>query len=273
MIERPVVERNHACTVFWVTAPPLLSSRDRRGGRSQEDGFDPLIQVLGVVYRMMTGSLDDSVVTTQTTSRSISPLGPRPVPRPPTRSGARLTAEADVGDAVLAFRQGNHRALEVLMARFEPSMRCVARRYVWCSQDVEDAVQDAWLAFARSADAIRSPMAVGGWLCVTTARAALTIARRQARCRPTERTLDVVSIDPDQVEIDDGASAVREAVGRLDAGDRELVWLLFASDLSYAEITERTGRAVGGIGPTRKRVIAKLRQDRSIRHLEAARAG
>ena len=40
-------------------------------------------------------------------------------------------------------------------------------------QDAEDAVQDAWLAFTRSAHTIENPKAVGGWLRVTTAHAAL----------------------------------------------------------------------------------------------------
>lgn len=186
-------------------------------------------------------------------------------------SPGRANADQDVGAAVLAYQQGDYQALEVLMACFDKPMTCVARRYLVCPHDIEDAVQDAWLAFTRSADRINTPMAIGGWLCVTTARAALTIARRQARCRPSE----VSEREPTQsqdLDLDDDGHAVREAVARLQEGDRELVWLLFGADLSYAEITRRTGRAIGGIGPTRSRVIAKLRQDTAIRRLVAARA-
>ena len=173
---------------------------------------------------------------------------------------------------MLAYQQGDYQALEVLMACFDKPMRCVARRYLVCPHDVEDAVQDAWLAFTRSADRIETPMAIGGWLCVTTARAALTIVRRQARCRPSDVTSDEESTQSEDVDLDDDGRAVREAVARLHEGDRELVWLLFGADLSYAEVTRRTGRAIGGIGPTRNRVIAKLRQDTAIRRLVAARA-
>jgi hypothetical protein len=37
--------------------------------------------------------------------------------------------------------------------------------------------------------------------------------------------------------------------------------------MSYTEIHARTGRPVGSIGPTRQRVMSKLRADRSIRRL------
>lgn len=174
---------------------------------------------------------------------------------------------------MVAYQHGDYEALAILIACFDRPMRCVAHRYLCCSQDIDDAVQDAWLAFATTADRIHTPMAIGGWLCVTTARTALTIARRQARCRPS-MGLDngeSLSMELDEPDLDNDAEAVRQAVGRLDENDRELVWMLFESDLSYAEITARTGRAIGGIGPTRSRVIAKLRRDPSIRPLVTAR--
>jgi hypothetical protein len=45
------------------------------------------------------------------------------------------------------------------------------------------------------------------------------------------------------------------------------VGLLFDRDLSYAEISATTGRAVGGIGPTRQRILTKLRDDGALRRL------
>ncbi len=211
-------------------------------------------------------------MTTETTSSSV--LCDR---RPPRRVAIESdNADNDVGAAVLAYQNGDHRALGVLMAEFDRPMRCVARRYLICPQDIEDAVQDAWVAFAGSADRIHTPMAIGGWLCVTTARAALTISRRQARCRPSDVMQDAsmvpVAAEIEDVDLDNASRTLRDAVGRLHDGDRELVRLLFDADMSYAEITARTGRALGGIGPTRSRVIEKLRRDTSIRALVAAHA-
>jgi RNA polymerase sigma factor (sigma-70 family) len=175
----------------------------------------------------------------------------------------------DVESALLAYRDGDDRALQTLMTTFGRVMASVARRYVHCSQDVEDAVQDAWMSFVRSAGAIESPAAVGGWLCTTTARAALRIARRQSRCHPSELSLDPPApIDDHDAAVADVETAiVRDAIGRLQSEDRELIAMLFDAQMSYTEIHARTGRPVGSIGPTRQRVMSKLRADRSIRRL------
>lgn len=172
-----------------------------------------------------------------------------------------------LADAVIAYRAGDHRALATLMTLCDAQMRRVARRHVNCAQDAEDAAQTAWLAFARSVDTIVVPGSVGSWLCVTTARAAMTIARKKVPVRPvgSEPPEPPTADDEDVIDLDERRAAVRDAVGRLEEADRELVWLLFDKELTYEEISERTGRAVGGIGPTRARVIAKLRRDRAIR--------
>jgi RNA polymerase sigma factor (sigma-70 family) len=170
---------------------------------------------------------------------------------------------------LLAYRAGDNRALQTLMTCFGRMMTSVARRYLRCNHDVEDAVQDTWMSFVRSVDAIENPAAVGGWLRTATARAALRIARRQSRCLPTDLSLEPTdpteNLDPVVAEAE--ATAVRDAVARLETRERELITMLFDVELSYAEIELRTGRPVGSIGPTRQRVMSKLRADRSIRRL------
>ena len=54
---------------------------------------------------------------------------------------------------------------------------------------------------------------------------------------------------------------LREAVDRLEPRARQLVELLFLQEepLPYSEIAARLGIAEGSIGPTRARVLAKLR--------------
>jgi DNA-directed RNA polymerase specialized sigma24 family protein len=125
------------------------------------------------------------------------------------------------------------------------------------------------VSFARAAHGIETPAAIGGWLRITTARAALTIAQRQRRCIPSEFPLEIglPASEPEPVLLDNEVDAVRDAVARLQKQDRELISLLFEAQLTYAEVEARTGRPVGAIGPTRQRVMAKLRSDRAIRRL------
>jgi len=160
-------------------------------------------------------------------------------------SGRTTTQEAQLCLLVRAFQQGDDTALAPLMTRFGRPMRCVAHRYLSRREDIDDALQDAWTAFARSAHRIRSPLAVGGWLCVTTARAALAIARHQARCDRLEAALDDAASNPDAngLESEHASRAVKEAVARLAHRDRELISMLFDAELSYEQICEQIGRA------------------------------
>ena len=178
------------------------------------------------------------------------------------------------------FRRGDARVLALLMAHFARPMSYVARRYLSSTQDIEDAVQDAWVAFARAQHTITEPAALGGWLCITTSRAALTIATRGSRCRPVSnvhelgRSVEHRDDLAGMADIDDLASrrAVRDAIGRLEQKDRELITMLFNEQLSYADIVARTGRSAGSIGPTRRRAMEKLRRDPAIHRMAIARS-
>ncbi|MDY7106713.1 MAG: sigma-70 family RNA polymerase sigma factor [Actinomycetota bacterium] len=208
-----------------------------------------------------------------------------PLDRPQRHGvGSRRHSEAAeqrrrvISAAVVAHRNGDPRALGTLMMLCDPQMRRVARRYVDCDQDAEDAAQTAWLAFADAVHTIDAPAAAGSWLCVTTSRAAIMISRKRSRLRlagaapPEPPPLDGDGIDDDVIVLDERRAAVRDAVGRLQATDRELIELLFDTELTYEEISARTGRPIGGIGPTRARVIAKLRRDAAIQRWAPGRS-
>lgn len=180
----------------------------------------------------------------------------------------------DETTAVAAHLAGDPRALPVLVRAFDRAMRRSASRYLSCAHDIDDAVQDAWFAFARKAGSIHTPLAIGGWLCVTASHAAITIAQRRSRAMLADHeTLDRLVVEPadlDPLVHDEELRLVREAVARLDPRDRAFIELVFG-DATYTEIAAQTGRAIGGIGPTRARVTAKLRRDPTIRALVAER--
>ncbi|MET0325291.1 MAG: sigma-70 family RNA polymerase sigma factor [Ilumatobacteraceae bacterium] len=177
--------------------------------------------------------------------------------------------QVDAAAAVLAFQSGDQRGLETLVGCFSQMMSAVARRYLHAPANVEDAVQDAWMAFVRSAGTITAPQAIGAWLSTTTAHAAMAIGKSQARCVPAGPAFDVAvdSFDDDDVTDDSARTAVRDAVRRLADDEQRLIDLLFTESLTYAQVVDRTGRPMGSIGPTRQRIMRKLQRDRSIREL------
>jgi RNA polymerase sigma factor (sigma-70 family) len=191
----------------------------------------------------------------------------------------RRSGSFSAEQAIDRYRQGSASALGELMREYSPAMASVARRYLVDAYDVEDAVQDAWVSFVKAEHTIVHPERAVGWLCVTAGRAALTIAMRAMRCTPAAETLlevtrELIWID-DQDGIDELARrrVVREALAHLNERDRELIQLLVSDDdLSYAAISKLTGCAIGSIGPTRQRIIAKLGRHPSIRQLAMERS-
>jgi len=169
----------------------------------------------------------------------------QPLPTCDSEALARLVHAAAARD---------ERAWEALYARFTPTIRAAARGFRLCPADVDDVVQQTWLAALRRIGALERPEAIGAWLLVTARRQALRTLQRGAREVLTDEL-------PDHAV----AKAVRAAVRRLD-GRKQLVLkaLLRTPDASYLDLSERLSMPVGSIGPTRERALDRLRSDKSF---------
>jgi RNA polymerase sigma factor (sigma-70 family) len=135
-----------------------------------------------------------------------------------------------------------------------------------------DAVQTTWLRLLENVEAIREPERLAGWLRTTARRACLEGISRAGRERPAdpqdrasgagvERACERVDGDPEASLLHrERVGLVRSAVSDLPERSQRLLELLVASPpLSYAEIGARLGMPVGSIGPTRARLLARLR--------------
>jgi RNA polymerase sigma factor (sigma-70 family) len=80
-----------------------------------------------------------------------------------------------------------------------------------------------------------------------------------------EDSESVATDDPTAVVLDlqeqgEIRQAIENALKSLSEENASLFRMLYIDELSYAEISERTGRPAGSIGPTRMRCLAKLKQ-------------
>ena len=171
--------------------------------------------------------------------------------------------EDTLEDLVAAAQAGDHRAWLELLERFYGMVHGVARSFRLQDADVADVVQNTWLSAFEKLGALREPDRFGGWL--------RAIARNE--CRDTcvragrERPVDEVAAGedprpgPETLAVRaETALAVRAAVATLPHPNRVLVeHLFFAVPSDYARVAQETGIPVGGIGPTRARVLAALR--------------
>jgi RNA polymerase sigma factor (sigma-70 family) len=190
----------------------------------------------------------------------------RPVaPRPATCDLASLVERAAARDEAAAAE---------LMERCRSFVAHTARHYLSTPEDVEDVMQEVWLSLVREIGRIRSPELILGWLKKVTEHAAIRQGQRTSRM-VTGREIDEWAGDEsaedagiEEASRDRLRAAVREAMFRLRPADRQLLERLMAVDRpDYRSIGEELNRPVGSLGPTRKRILERLRDDPAIARL------
>lgn len=177
-------------------------------------------------------------------------------------------AVPDVPDAdlVQACRAGSEAAWRDLVRRYERLVYTVPRRAGLDADLAADVFQATFTRLFRHLDSLDDPTRVRAWLVTTARRETLRVL-----ARPTlGESADEAALDdladgsplPDELLASlQQQDRVRRAVQRLDDNARRFVELVFLSDEppSYEEIAAQLGIAVGSIGPTRARCLAKLR--------------
>jgi RNA polymerase sigma factor (sigma-70 family) len=185
-----------------------------------------------------------------------------------------MTAEAEEPRATPAelaardfmrWRAGDPTALERLVRRVTPTLWHIARAYGLSRDSAEDVVQASWLALARAADSVRDPQAVLSWLYVTTRREALRVSRGSRREHSVEPGELGEALHPepgleDDVVADEEARTLWRLVARLSPRCQRLLRVVAFEDRpDYRSLSTELAMPVGGIGPTRRRCLDKLR--------------
>lgn len=155
---------------------------------------------------------------------------------------------------------GDARAWTELVGRFAGLVFAVARRHGLREDQCEDVAQSVFSSLARRIDRLRDPGALPKWLITSATRESWRVdrvARRAARSMVEDTTIAPSDESLQRLEL---AHRVRVALDDLGGRCRDLLLALFVetSEPNYQQISERLGIAVGSIGPTRARCIAKL---------------
>jgi RNA polymerase sigma factor (sigma-70 family) len=146
-------------------------------------------------------------------------------------------------------RERNARLLCDVLRRDEHRLRRQARRHCELPDDVDDALQSAYLLFLERYNGLGEPLA---WLYTTVKREAWAIRRRGSRQREctvngVNGELDLIEAAPtnapdpsEQVNRHESLAERRKALQALKPDERRALWLI-ALGLSYAEICTATG--------------------------------
>ena len=146
--------------------------------------------------------------------------------------------------------------IEGLFAALESPLLSYALRLTGERGVAEDVVQEAFMRLHAQFDGVREPRR---WLYRTAHNLALNHRRQAGKIVPLapqaqdEPGVAVEAADPlplpdEQIARWEGIGLVRLCLGTLDERSRELVRLKFNEELSYKEISTRTGLNVGHVG-------------------------
>ncbi len=172
--------------------------------------------------------------------------------REPTRDGGdgRLV----VSELVRRFRGGDESAFDELVKRLTPRLNALALRSLGSAEAAEEAVQDAWVRIYNRIGDVQDPQAFEGWAI----RVTLSRINDEFRARSRERSAreglaelrTAIGPSPERttdLERDDLARVLREALESLDDTHREVFILREVEGLPHAEIAKKLGIPEGTV--------------------------
>jgi len=124
-----------------------------------------------------------------------------------------------------------------LCHRHYPSLVAIAHAVLDDHQLSEDAAQEALAKACRSIGSLKSPRRFASWLAAICRNQARDMRRRL----PTMQSLGDRDVAAPAPAPDAEIETVREAVCRLPAESRELLYLRYRNDLSYEAISDLLG--------------------------------
>lgn len=171
-------------------------------------------------------------------------------------------------ELISSCQKGNARAWRALVDRYRRLVYGIPRIQGLGRADAEEVFQIVFTELIGSLGRLRDPDSLGAWLSTTARRTAQHLHSRERRRNRLHTKAEWV-MDPDPP--DSGQEAIerleeRERVRRaLDSlGDpcRTLLLGLFADPpRSYRELARELDLAIGSLGPTRARCLARLRRN------------
>jgi RNA polymerase sigma factor (sigma-70 family) len=180
--------------------------------------------------------------------------------------------DLNVAGLVTRAHNGDQQAWDALVKRYAPLVWSICRRYQLGNADTEDVSQNVWLRLVDQLGSLREPAAIPGWLATTTQRECARALRAARSPRAAALGSEIENIPDADIEIAEQElliaerhAALREAFSHLPPRCQQLIALLIEDpSVPYAQISARLGIPVGGIGPSRRRCLDRLRRHPAI---------
>ena len=156
---------------------------------------------------------------------------------------------------VKAAINGNAEGFTELCRRYYPAMVAIAHSILGDRHLAEDAAQQAFAKAALKLPQLKKESRFAGWLAVICRNVAKDMARRSENLRTTDdlSTIAAKSRDDDSI-----AETVREAISKLSASAREVIFLRYYDGMSYEQISTVLGISEQAINGRLRRAKRKM---------------
>jgi RNA polymerase sigma factor (sigma-70 family) len=172
-------------------------------------------------------------------------------------------------ELVSAAAAGDQTAWDALVDRYSGLLWSIARSYRLGEADAADVLQTTWLRLLEHLDRIADPERLAAWLATVARNEIHRLHRKGSRIWLTDQDapLDSAGSAPGSdlaVLVADRDRELWEAFAELTARCQELLRTVVTGSreqdpLPYRDASVELGIPVGGIGPTRMRCLASLR--------------
>jgi RNA polymerase sigma-70 factor, ECF subfamily len=161
----------------------------------------------------------------------------------------------DDDELITRLAGGDDRALRELFSRHAPIL-AARLRAILPPSDVEDVLQETFLAAWKGASGYRPEAKAGGWLWGIARRQAALLLRRRG---PATAPLPGLLIRDDPAEAVVAQAHLAAAVSTLGRAEHEVWRLMYVEDRPLAEVAELTGVPEGTVKSRAHRARRLLR--------------
>ncbi|MFQ5876503.1 MAG: RNA polymerase sigma factor [Acidobacteriota bacterium] len=170
------------------------------------------------------------------------------------------TETMDTDESLVArFRSGDESAFDALVARHRRDLYGLAYRLTGCHEDADDLSQEAFMRAHRGLRKFRGEAQFRTWMTRIVVNLALNLRRvRRLRAVPLDEAVGLRGASP---EGPDSVlrRQVREMIGTLPPRQRQVLNLKVYEEMSFVEIAEAAGMAVGTAKATFFQAVQGLR--------------
>ena len=183
-----------------------------------------------------------------------------------SRPGPAVGADSVADSLPDRIVRGQPHAFDELVAVYQPRISRLVHRLLGWRGDVDDVVQEVFLAALNHGHRFRGDASLATWLTAIAVNKCRSHQRRlrvlwdQFVRRPMEAVDSPSSMGAAEDALDgaETSARVREAVRRLSPRDREVVVLRYFDDLSAGEIANLTGQSKNAVEVRLHRARARL---------------